>query len=100
DGVRDAARLDLAEEAGPAHGVAVPGVRPEPEDAHERNALPKLSHEDVLGEHVPTRRRAPEAVEQPGFLRGAEKGSAGIPPLRTPGIGLEVPAAVVGRPRA
>src|SRR6185436_6715227 len=49
---------------------------------------------------VPARRRAPEAVEQPGFLRGAENGSAGIPPLRTPAIGLKVPAAVVGRPRA
>src|SRR5580692_13219392 len=93
-GIGYASVADALEEARAIGRIAVPIVGPERVGAVK--LLPQLRHQHVLRDHIPPRLRVREPRIEPGFLGEAYHGTAGIEPLRTAGIALQMAAALVG----
>ena len=93
--IGDLAIVDVLQKPRAIGGIAVPIVGPERVDSVLISA--QLRHQHILRDQIPSRLAAREPGIEPSLLAKAEHGAAGVEPLRTTGISLQMSATLVGR---
>src|SRR6516165_7136903 len=93
--IGDLAIVDVLQKPRAIGGIAVPIVGPERVDPVLISA--QLRHQHILRDQIPSRLAAREPGIEPSLLAKAEHGAAGVEPLRTIGISLQMSATLVGR---
>jgi hypothetical protein len=87
--------VDVLQQPRAIGGIAIPIVGPERIDTVALSA--QLRHQHILRNQIPARLAARKPGIKPSLLAKAEHGAAGVEPLRTAGIGLQMCAASIGR---
>ena len=92
--IGDLAIVDVLQKPRAIGGIAVPIVGPERVDSVLISA--QLRHQHILRDQIPSRLAAREPGIEPSLLAKAEHGAAGVEPLRTTGISLQIAPPLLG----